>query len=336
MAYELWCDSFDTSSSLTPRWSIETVIGDTPVISAANGRRSTSALAASCVTSGVSQIRAQSYASSTHVVAGFAIRAFEIAKGRCYFRFAKGTTNLVSVDVASSGNISATIAGVTYTSTKTLDANVSYHVQIGVVIGDSGSLEVRVNGSSSGWISASAIDTKPGSDANVDVFRMRFEGGSFSGTKPVFYIDDFTLTYGNELKWLGDVRVDALDLTANATPQDWTPDTGNAWERLNATAGYITGATLGDESLFELADYGAPTTAIHGVVVNASARKTDAGSRSFNIEAKSDSTTSASIDIALGDAATEYRYTLLNDPNTAAAWTDGGIDALQVGAKVAD
>lgn len=148
--------------------------------------------------------------------------------------------------------------------------------------------------------------------------------------------DDFYLTYGNELKWLGDIRVDALALAGNSTPQDWVPDSGNAWERLNTTAGYITGTTLNQESRFTLADYTPVTTAIHGIQVCVAARKTDAGARSMAVAVKSGSTVAMGPTLSLGDSTAEYRQVLLTDPDTAAAWTDTGLDALELGVKVMD
>lgn len=336
MAYRLFCESFDTFSfSATnayanERWNFaRSGAGGTWATSSAAGRHASNGVRAA-PTAGATMTAITTISASTHVVIGFWHQS-PLSTGSSGILFLNTATTLITVTINAAGFITTTLGSTTYTSTKQLPATSAY-IEVGVVIGDSGSLEVRVNGSSTGWLALSGVDTKPGADTTVNRVRVQATGASAITVD----FDDLYITYGDELKWLGDIRVDALALTANSTPQDWTPDTGNAWERLNATAGYITGTTLNDESLFALADYTPATTAIHGVQVSAYARKTDAGSRSMAIEVKSDTTTDLGDTIALGDTTTEYRQVWLTDPDTAAAWTDGGLDALEIGVKVMD
>lgn len=336
MAYELFCESFDTfsfsSAAFTnDRWSISRVGGSGVFsTSAGNGRHASASLRAAPASNSVLTATTR-IAPSSHIVAGFWHQS-PLATGSTAIIFLNNTTALVTVTINASGFIVVTLGSTTYTSTNSLPASSSY-IELGLVIGNSGSLEVRVNGSSTGWLALTGVDTQPGADTKANGVRLQVTGASAITVD----FDDLYVTYGTELKWLGDIRVDALALTGNSTPQDWTPDTGNAWERLNdASAGYITGTTLDDESLFALADYTPQTTAIHGVQVSAYARKTDTGSRSMAIEVKSDTTIDAGDAIAMGDTTTEYRHVWLTDPDTAAAWTDGGLDALEIGVKVMD
>lgn len=331
MAYNLFLDSFDTDGS-TGRWTV--IQNSFPglftlvVPSSGNGRRSSSSLRMTGgINTGSMTVRTPYFTASTHAAAGAALKTTTSTSIAIVFQY-QGSNSLI-VTVQANGFIQYRINnGATTNTSKYVAANSWVYLEAGVIVGESGSFVIKANGEE--ITNVSSVNTKPGgTQVNIDSIAL-FHVNQISDA------DDFYVAYGDEVKFLGDVRVDALDLAGNATPQDWTPDTGNAWERLNATAGYITGTTLGDESRFEMADYTAVTTAIYGIQVSASARKTDAGSRSFAIEVKSDSTTSVSSAIALGDTTTEYRYTLLTDPDTATAWTDGGIDALQVGVKVAD
>lgn len=339
MAYKLFCDSFDTWSTTATtnftnsRWTLlqaSGVGGNNLQTSSGNGRRGSASLRLTTASGGTVNATT-AFTASTHVVIGFWHRS-PLSTGSTAILLLANTTTLITVTINAAGFITVTLGSTTYTSTKQLPATSAF-IELGVVIGDSGSLEVRVNGSSAGWLALTGADTKPGADTTVNRARLQVTGASSITVD----FDDLYITYGDELRWLGDIRVDALALTADSTPQDWTPDTGNAWERLNNTsAGYITGTTLDDESLFDLADYTPATTAIHGVQVSAYARKTDAGSRSMAIEVKSDTTTDVGDTFGLGDTTTEYRQVWLTDPDTASAWTDGGLDALEIGVKVMD
>lgn len=334
MAYELFVDSFDTwTGSNAARW----VLSADVTVDSSTGRRGTNALK---ITSGANTrtVDTFTFSASTHVVIGFAFFRTPGSTATLYHDiiFRNSTNTLTSLRIDADGVLRITLGGTTYTSAKSISNSAWAYIEIGAVIGNAGSFEVRVNGSSSGWIALTGVDTQPSTITSVNNIRLSIVGSS-SNTSGTTLLDDLRITYGNELKWLGDIRVDALALTADSSPQDWTPDTGNAWERLNnTTAGYITGTTLNDESLFALADYVPQTTAIHGVQVSAYARKTDAGSRSMAIEVKSDTTTDVGDTISLGDTTTEYRQVWLTDPDTAAAWTDGGLDALEIGVKVMD
>ena len=334
MAYELFVDSFDTRTFSTAttlsddRWVLFGTAFCAISTSAGAGRHGSSSLRLACSSNAGSYIQTKTFAAATHLVVGF-WRKVTSGLADSYIGLRKGANTLITLNITSTGAVSVVLGGVTYTASKSLTSN-SY-VELGVVIGNSGSLELRVNGSSSGWLALSGVDTQPASDTSVDSVIV----GATGRTVGTVDHDDLYITYGDELKWLGDIRVDALVLTGDSTPQDWTPDTGNAWERLNNTStGYITGTTLDDESLFTLTDYSAVTTAIHGVQVSAHGRKTDAGSRSMAIEIKSNTTTDVGSTIALSDATTEYRDSWTVDPDTSSAWTDSGLDALELGVKV--
>jgi hypothetical protein len=329
MAYELFADSFDTQSTPSDaRWTYSPTY---TVIEAAQGRHGSAALRLWPSSVNAAWAKTIELTPSTHFVLGFSLKL----PGVLYEAFSVGlnnaSTGLAWLSITTTGRITCTLGGTTYQSAKTLAASSTNYLEIGIVVGDSGSLEVKVNGDSDGWLNLSGVDTKPGAISEGTNMQFYIAG---SNPNAPYYVDDLTLTYGNELKWLGDVRVDALPLTANATPQDWTPDSGNAWERLNADAGYIESDTADDESRFDLADFTGVTSGIKAVIVNASAKKTDAGSRTFAIEVDSGGTVATGSTRSLGDSTQEYREVFLTDPDTGIAWTDSGIDALKVGVKV--
>lgn len=264
MAYELFVDSFDTDVS-AGRWTLFS--GDTnpsfAVPSTGNGRHgSASGRLSGVFPYGFGSFRSQYLTSSTHLVVGAAVRR-NSSSNMALVGFLSTATGGPDVRLGSNGLLQYYLGAgpVAVTTDYVVAAGAWFYLELGVVIGASGSLEIRVNGST--VVSLSGVDTRPGGSASTcNAVQLYMSGGNPIGS--VDY-DDFYVSYGNELKWLGDIRVDALPLTSNSTPQDWVPDSGNAWERLNAAAGNIKGANVGDESLFNVADFTAATSAIHAV-----------------------------------------------------------------------
>lgn len=331
MAYELFLESFDTDVS-AGRWTyFQGFYPSITVPSANNGRHSSaSARISATVPNSLTGYRSQYVTPCTHVVVGAAVRC-NLSTNTALMGLLSTTAGGADVRLGSSGFLEYYRgSGSLVTTDYALESGAWYHLQLGVVIGSSGSVEIRVN--SETVVSVTGVDTRLGGTATTCNAVQLF----MSGGNPVGSVDfeDLYFAYGDELKWLGDIRVDALALTANATPQDWTPDTGNAWERLNADAGTITGTDVGDESLFEIADFTPATSAIHAVQLTAKARKTDAGSRSMALVVKSDATEDVGPDLALSDSTLTYTSTFETDPDTSGAWTDAALDALQVGVKV--
>lgn len=102
---------------------------------------------------------------------------------------------------------------------------------------------------------------------------------------------------------------------------------------------YVFSATVGQEDLYSfpsLASLGVTPAAITGVLPFAICKKSDSGARTIDVRAKSGVTDTQ----AATTASPSLSYSFLGgflptDPNTSAAWTTGGVDALQVGPKVA-
>lgn len=329
MAYELFLDSFDTDAS-AGRWALALdLYASIAVPSTGNGRHgSSSARIGAYFPGGYGGYRAPYFTASTHITAGVAFRTNGNVVAALLFQ-PNNTTGadsvLVSVDSDRLIKWRIGYGGATTSTGVVADASAWYYLECGVVVSSSGALTIKLNGNTIANITG--VDTRPLGVATINSV------GLFS-YHPSTDFDDFYVAYGDELKWLGDIRVDALALTANATPQDWTPDTGNAWERLNADAGTITGTDVGDKSLFEIADFTPATSAIHAVQLTAKGRKTDAGSRSMALVIKSDATEDVGPDLALSDSTLTYTRTFETDPDTSGAWTDAALDALQVGVKV--
>jgi hypothetical protein len=74
---------------------------------------------------------------------------------------------------------------------------------------------------------------------------------------------------------------------------------------------------------------------IHAVQVTMCARKDDAATREVRCRVKSGAASANGAPLALTASYVYYRDIFETDPNTSAAWTSGGVNAIQIGPEVA-
>lgn len=170
--------------------------------------------------------------------------------------------------------------------------------------------------------------TKNGTNMASGTYALTGSGYDSFWLEGVALIDDLYAVNGNSITPFGVCRVDALPLDANSTPQDWTPDTGNAWERLNIDEGGITADTIGQESRFTVADTTYAPNTVHGVQITGYASST--GDRSICL--LSNQTEGATVQLSPDIQC--IREAFLLNPDTSEAWVDADVNALEVGVKV--
>jgi hypothetical protein len=103
----------------------------------------------------------------------------------------------------------------------------------------------------------------------------------------------------------------------------------------NADTDYIYSPNVGDQDLYDMDDLIPAPPAIIGVVTKALVRKSDAGTRGGQLVVLSGGT--QVLGPNLSALSTTYSYTTrvdVTDPNTGAAWTPAGVNALKVGMQV--
>jgi len=277
-----------------------------------------------------------SIAASSHVVLGVALRMNQTGffSGPMVVRLLGGGQVHAQVALQESQVMTLYAGGAQVAqSTQTLPRDAWIFLELGLFVANAGgSYELRVNGSSQGYVPANTGDTQTGATPAVDAIHIVGLGGG--GVQHQIYVDDLYVNYGDELVWLGDSRVDRLPLTADATPQDWTPSSGNAWERLNAGDGYIASSVDEATALFTAAPLAHEPDTIHGVCARSVLVKDSAGARAVaavlkrgDAEAESSPLTLAQTNAAL----TQIRQT---DPATSAAWTLSAVNALRAGFRV--
>jgi len=101
----------------------------------------------------------------------------------------------------------------------------------------------------------------------------------------------------------------------------------------DGTTTYVYDATVGHADLYDLADLPGPAT-VYAVTTRGFMAKSDAGSRSGQLQIKSGATTVQTTALVLSSSFLwNYRTDTVN-PNGGAAWTSSAVNALQVGPVV--
>jgi hypothetical protein len=164
------------------------------------------------------------------------------------------------------------------------------YAEIKLVVGDAGSITVKINGTQA--IDATAIDTKPGSATDVDFIRLT--GASDTTGKGVIFDDiliiDDAGSFVND--FIGDTTIETkLPNGDDGTDADWSSQPsqtpGNVYTNIDDTipgsddgdSSYIYSNTGSDDSMFVFQNLDGTPATIHAVQVALSARKTDGGSR---------------------------------------------------------
>lgn len=265
---------------------------------------------------------------STHVVCGAAVK--QVANsGFIVLQFCEGDTVHAQLVIPAVGQPTLAVGGAAAVSaSNSLSSSTWNYFELGVHCAESGSYELRVNGSSIGWLPPTNADTRNGGTGVIDNVRVY-------GTQPESgHIQDYYITYGDELAWFGDSRMDPVLLAADGTPMDWVPSSGNAWERLNAGDGYVGSSVDEATALFEVADLGYTPTAIHSVALRGLLQKSDAGARGAAMLIKSGSSEVESSELTLSTDPLGLAQMARLNPATGQPWTVSEVNAMRAGLRV--
>lgn len=225
-------------------------------------------------------------------------------------------------------------------SAEVIPLDVDTYIEWGVKLSNSaGTIEVKVNGSDVVIPLTSSLDTVYNGEhagaAGYGTVNNGYGNGDKAWTTKcgIDYCDSY-IAYGDEVAFKGDCKVRKLVLTGDAVPQDWTPSSGNAWERMNVGDGSLTGSAVGATSLFDFADISDNSSLIQGVQVLVKASKSDAGVKEIAVVAKHNSSEVESDVIALGTSAAYYSRFFHINPSTSQPWTQSELNATKLGVRV--
>jgi hypothetical protein len=235
----------------------------------------------------------------------------------------------------SSGGTSNTGTGTNLgTSTFTLASGVSYYIECKVKIhASAGTVDIWVNGTN--WLSLTGQNTK--AQTNADITKLGI--GSCTLSSGTCSYDDFYAMLGSTSAPLGDVRVIPLDPTSDdGTEADWLKSTGSDGYALidedqANTSDYIYSSTASDYSLFGYSNLPFTPANIYAVAVDTFLAKSDAGTATGRNKMKSGSTTVDGATISPSTTYLNYTDVWMVDPDTSAAWSVSGVNALQAGVE---
>jgi len=215
------------------------------------------------------------------------------------------------------------------------------YLEIKVTIDDAaGAIEVRYYGTT--VLTLSGIDTRNADVAGVTNMLLGYNGGTGSAVLNYddWYILDTTGPDNNTFlaTTSNNPRVIEFGPSATGDVTQFTPNSGANYAAAaswDADSTYVGDATVGDRDLYNFTDLPAGTANIKSLILSHQARKDDALARSMAIGVKSGGTIYDQAAFALTNAYVNRFNVLSTDPNTGAAWTESGVNAMQAGPKVA-
>jgi len=272
--------------------------------------------------------------SYTELIFGAAGKMVDHDAANAFALYSSGTVVVKVLPVASGPNYVWKIvnsAGTTLaTGTTPIALSTWYYLELRVVVSATvGTVELRLNGSTTAECSATGVNTGALSINTV----------AASGNQ--FHYDDMYCVDPNSGSaptntWLGDVRVETLLPTSNGNSTAWTGvytavDEGGA---ANDDTDYIYSSTPGDKETYGLSDLSVTNGTVYAVQANLTARKDDAGSRTIAPVLRVggtdyDGTTTGGLAASYLDYKQLYERL---DPS-GAAWTVSTVNAMEAGVK---
>ena len=343
-----FADSFDhytTTAQMRTKWtSVDTNVY--PV--AAAGRNGTAGIAG--VTGGGSSIKQfkKTLDNQATWIVGIAVK-MSAATSHAGFavEFLDGGTVQVGVynntdltlEVRRNGSSGTLLA----TSTNSLTVGTYYYIEFKAIIDNAGTYEVRVNGTSTGWIPSASGDTQQSVNAYANVININTISGL--GLQHVYddlYICDGTTgedpTYPNN-SFLGDIRVAMVLPNEIGTYSEFTPTAGNNYTCVDETTpnddtDYVYTSGVGNVDTYGFAALPVTSGTILGIQTVPYARKDDAGSRSISSTLYYNSILYSGSPKSLGDTYSYYPEIFETNPNTEERWTISEINAAEFGEKL--
>lgn len=226
-------------------------------------------------------------------------------------------------------------------TTATITNSQWYYLEIQATIHNTtGAYEVRLNGAQVADLTATGVNTRNTSNNQTTGILIGAVNSSPTG---FFYWDDVYITDtsgGSNTGFLGECRVQTIVPTGAGASAQFTASAGSNWQNVDeigasgaadntdynssSTAGHVDSLAITSTSIT-----GSPT--IYGIALCMTARKDDVGTRTMRTRLKSSSAVSTGTTQTLLASYYTYRTAHLTDPNTSAAWTASGVNAMELG-----
>lgn len=212
-----------------------------------------------------------------------------------------------------------------------------YFVEIKATISNSiaaDSCQVYVNGEL--WLTvATGQDLQASGNASANKLIVRASVTTYFDD---LYLCDGTGSKNNDI--LGECRVEALLPSGNGSTNDFTGSDADSIDNYlhvdevpaDDDVTYVEDSTPANQDLYAFDDLSATPVAIFAVQANIIAKKDDAGARSAMALIRSGGTTYDGDTHALTQGSYENHMSIIeDDPDTASAWDEAGINAAEFG-----
>lgn len=238
---------------------------------------------------------------------------------------------------ARRGDIDGTILGV---ADAIVPTKVWHYIECKVRFHDSsGTVEVRVNGET--VLNLTGQDTKPGSATSPSLVYICGSNSNMDTWCDDYYILDAAGATHND--FLGDCAIRQLKPNGNGTTNDFVGSDGDSTDNYllvddddpDSDTTYSGSATVGEKDLYALEDVADTPATIHGISVVSFGKKTDAGAKTFVHVVRSGTTESDSSALTPAETYGHQYSFYAQDPDTSAAWTEAGVNAMEAGVKIA-
>jgi hypothetical protein len=276
--------------------------------------------------------------SNSHSELGVAFRykqATNFTGGGIIISIWDGSTEQCAIGCDTSGHLIAyknDNSTVLETSANTLSLDTLYHIEAHFVINNSaGSIKVKVNGNSAGWIDLTNVDTQASSNSTCNVFMFSNAKSVSGGSR---YICDIACNADTD--FIGEASVSPTLVNAAGTNAEWTASAGSNYTCVDESSASETDNvststdSVKDSYNFEsVASNATILAAVHTMI----AKKEDAGSAYIKPLCISNSVEylQASIPVPAAYSAIQAIYQL--DPNTSAMWVNSAFNAAEFGQK---
>jgi hypothetical protein len=177
-------------------------------------------------------------------------------------------------------------------------------------------------------------DTNPGLDADFDTI---YFGGKTISTFYYGYIDDVRIDNAN---WIGDTVVLGIAPTGAGATTQWDPSAGANFACVDevppSDADYVSTNVNDEIDTYALGDLpvSPPIQSVKCVQVNARARKEGASTpQKIALVVRAGGTDYPSGDKVLTTSFKGHANLWEQNPNTAAAWTESGVNGIEAGVK---
>lgn len=238
------------------------------------------------------------------------------------------------------GGSNGTAGTVLATSVNNLSTGVWYHIEMKVTINNAtGAYEVRVNGTSVGWIpAATGANTRNGTNNSFNEIHFNQGTAGVSDLKLV-YVCDTTGTSAND--FLGVCRGVVLHTSSGGNYSQWTSSTGaNFWQVMDSyfipdgDLSYNASATVNQIDTFNFQDLPSASGTIHAIQHVQQAKQDGGAARSFAPVSRISATDYVATTKFLAGTYTFYMEPVSVSPATGVAWTVAELNAAEFGYKL--